>query len=170
MTKDWFEKQHGDSYLQMLLDHKNMDINARDHAGETPLFRFIAHAAHQPSLHDSIYDFISDSSSSSFSLIPSVQIFVDAGADVTVRNAKGASLLHRMAEKKEEDNPYLAHARRIEEGTDVADEKVELFKWLMEQGCDVAWENDEQRTALDVAAAVGNREVLELFRGSKRLS
>ena len=88
-----------------------------------------------------------------------MQIFVEAGADLTVRNKRGESLLHRFAgfAVTVYPTPSLEFGRAIED-------TVELFGWLIEQGCKVGWEDCEQRTALDVAAANGNEGILKLFQ------
>jgi ankyrin repeat protein len=64
----------------------------------------------------------------------------DAGADLFVTNGKGQGLLHVAATGPAKN-----------------------FKRLMGKGLDPLLEDCERRTALDVAAACGNKEVLKLF-------
>lgn len=111
-------------------------INARNSLGETPLFAYIARSAkYQEHL----------------------SLFTDAGADLLVRNKKGQSLLHVIASKK----PAWRNRRRRIVGDNP---EVDNFEYLMEKGLDPMSEDDEQRTPLDMAAASGSKEILELFR------
>jgi ankyrin repeat protein len=68
-------------------------------------------------------------------------VFEDAGADFSACDGKGRSLLHLAAK---------GDASR--------------FKTLMEKGLDVTLEDENRQTALDVAAARGNQDVLMLFQ------
>jgi ankyrin repeat protein len=69
-------------------------------------------------------------------------LFLDAGGDLTVRSKKGQGLLHIVARNG----------------------KAETFKWLMEKGLDPLAEDGEQRSAVDVAHASKNKEILDIFR------
>ena len=150
-SKDWLDKRP--LYFGSLLT-QGVDINHRDDAGETPLFPFVASCgvAGRRFLPWCIPE-------GNRVLVSSIQIFVDAGADVTVRNKRGESLLHRLAEIGGTEDLGLGQRRE-----DVQEATMELFSWLMERGCDVSWEDYEQRTALDVAAACGSVGILRLFK------
>ena len=121
---------------------RGLDINARDSSGETALFRFVA----TPS---------SASSGRQYSYMGTLPLFEEAGADFKVRNDKGEGLLHRLASK---ETPQRW------QGKEQSEDVVAMFKNLLEKGCDPAWEDEKQRTCLDVAAAAGNQAVLELFQ------
>ena len=133
-------------YLKLILE-SGIDINARDHLGETPAFCYIS--GNSPD---------SRSNRRQRLLMPTLHVLEEAGADFTVRNKRGESLLHRLAER----------VVRFDGGKDRTDDLkkdlVTLFTWLVEKGCEVAWEDEDQRTALDVAAAARNEVVLEMFR------
>lgn len=64
----------------------------------------------------------------------------ELGADLFVTNCKNQGLLHEAAR-----------------------ESVTRFQHLMDSGLDAMLEDDAQQTAIDVAAACGNNEVLALF-------
>ncbi|KAL7924481.1 putative ankyrin repeat protein [Trichoderma austrokoningii] len=66
------------------------------------------------------------------------------GGDFFVRDYKGRGLLHAAARGD-----------------------VERFQELLEMGLDPMMEDNAQQTAIDVAAACGNRDVLELFEKNK---
>jgi ankyrin repeat protein len=66
------------------------------------------------------------------------------GGDFFVRDVKGRGLLHAAARGD-----------------------VERFQELLEKGLDPMMEDDAQQTAIDVAAACGNRDILELFEEKK---
>ncbi|KAM0487191.1 hypothetical protein ACHAPX_000461 [Trichoderma viride] len=66
------------------------------------------------------------------------------GGDFFVRDVKGRGLLHAAARGD-----------------------VERFQELLEMGLDPMMEDDAQQTAIDVAAACGNRDILELFEKKK---
>lgn len=75
------------------------------------------------------------------------QLFEEVGMDFYAVNNRGESLLHVLVEGR------AGHA-------------LELFKMLVERkGLDPLLEDYRQRTPLDVAAAVGAKEVLGLFKG-----
>ena len=151
VSKDWDDKRR--LYFEYLLT-QGVDVNHRNDVGETPLFPFIAScgAAGRRYLPWS-------NSEDKSVLVYSIRIFVDAGADVTVRNKRGESLLHRLAEVGGTDDAGSGQRR-----DDVQAATMELFSWLMERGCDVSWEDYEQRTALDVAVACGSVGILKLFQ------
>lgn len=128
---------------------RGFDINARNSLGETPMFSFVA-TAPPPLPHGS-------EETAHMSLLP---LFEEAGADFMVRNKKGEGLLHRLAGTA--INQHLR--RRGDKGVKQEVGMVALFKKLMQKGCDPTWEDDEQRTCLDVAAVTGNQAILELFQ------
>ena len=120
---------------------RDLDINARDSSGETALFRFFAMPSPASDYHQ-------------YSYIGIFPIFEDAGADVKVRNNRGEGLLHRLASHWYKEKEKKA-------------DTVAMFRKLLEKGCDPAWEDEKQRTCLDVAAAAGNQAVLELFQRNR---
>ncbi len=121
---------------------RSLDINVRDSSGETALFRFVT----TPS---------PASQGGQSSHMGTLPLFEEAGAEFRVRNDKGEGLLHRLASTK------LAQGWQ---GKEQRADMVAMFRNLLEKGCDPAWEDEKQRTCLDVAAATGNQAVLELFQ------
>ena len=146
VSKTTFEKQA--AYFQSLLD-SGLDINSRNYLGETPIFRYIVDADYEPRWFGYSKDYLSN-----------IDVFVNAGADFTVRNKRGESLLHKLAVRGSASSYFSWHHHSQERYAEI----VEMFKWLMERGCEVGWEDCEQRTALDMAAASGNTAILKLFQ------
>lgn len=114
------------------------DRNARDDAGNTPLFAYVATVK----CYGGGY----------FRSIPpdpkdQRQIFADH--DILATNEEGNSLLHVVAE------------RDIDEC--MPDDGVNLFKMLVDLGLDPRAENKNHITPLDVAATYDNHRVLALF-------
>lgn len=119
-----------------------VSINSKNKLGETPLFVYISSGPGQLDRSTTIRE--------------DITIFQDAGADFLARNNDMETLLHIAA-------------KRVYNGLSIIDVKnkedtVDRFKCLMEHGCDPLAEDINQRTALDVAAACGNDEILKLFK------
>ncbi|RFU35297.1 hypothetical protein B7463_g1040, partial [Scytalidium lignicola] len=87
-----------------------------------------------------------------------LQFFVDHGADFTVTNNKRETALHIVSKKPPERCLAL-----IMRESDRAHYHVTLFKRLVELGCDPLLEDEGGRTALDIAATVGKKEILKLY-------
>ena len=120
------------------------DINATNAAGETPLFLFFGTEATSSSITDSH--------------VRHIPLFVGAGADFLARNPKGQTLLYVTADQRSADGG-MALSRGY-----VCDTLVNTFKALVELGVDPTAEDEEGRSALDVAAAHGQTRLLELFK------
>ncbi|KAI9642049.1 hypothetical protein NHQ30_009920 [Ciborinia camelliae] len=118
------------------------DINARNDVGMTPLLAYLAAGGYQSNL----------------------PWFKEHGADLKVTNHEGEGALHIVAKRRiDRSSPYLWH-KVIKEG----DPNARLFGVLVkEYGCEVLDEDEKGRTALDIAAAMGNQEILKLFQRSK---
>ncbi|KAL1980699.1 hypothetical protein VTN96DRAFT_3616 [Rasamsonia emersonii] len=116
-----------------------LDINARNNKGETMLFNYFRRASgfHRGHAHRDLF-----------------APLLETGADVFVRNDDGETLLHVVA-KRTSPSPIAASWYR----GDILDS----FKFLMELGVDPLAEDKQQRTAIDVAAACGNTDIVELF-------
>ncbi|KAJ3472147.1 hypothetical protein NLG97_g11247 [Lecanicillium saksenae] len=69
-----------------------------------------------------------------------VAFFQSQGANFCLRDKNGRSVLHRVGH----GDPTL-------------------FERLIDAGVDAFWEDDAQQTALDVAAARDNKDILKLF-------
>jgi hypothetical protein len=84
-----------------------------------------------------------------------LDLFIESRADLRLASPKtGQTLLHVVA------------ARDVKEYTikdKYLDSLTQLFKVLVEKGLDPYQGDTAQRTALDVAASLGNQEVLDLF-------
>ncbi|KAH8892877.1 ankyrin [Thozetella sp. PMI_491] len=85
------------------------------------------------------------------------QLFEKAGANFFARNNEGATLLHVVARLP----VYSANLDSKPEECHAA--MAARFKYLLERGLDPMIEDKRQQTALDVAAATGNRHILQLF-------
>ena len=120
------------------------DISATNAAGETPLFLFFGTEATSTSITDSH--------------VQHIPIFVSAGADFLARNPKGQTLLHVTADQRKADGSMAYNTGYV------LDTLVNTFKALVKLGVDPTAEDEEGRSALDVAAARGHKRLLELFK------
>ncbi|KAJ5385402.1 hypothetical protein N7517_003313 [Penicillium concentricum] len=125
-----------------------VDINARNHQGDTPLFKYIQNGVVAPSpSRTELFEKEDDLTETVFDLLQ------EAGADFFTQNNDGSSLLHLLASKKEgagygNEYPYNV---------------VRRFKILMGRGLDPMMEDSRQRTSLDVAAVCGSEHIMKLF-------
>ncbi|KAM0559325.1 hypothetical protein ACHAPJ_004347 [Fusarium lateritium] len=99
-----------------------LKINARNNAGQTPLF-FIAGSSGTEKRLDDVMSWLDD-----------------MGVDWKARDEKGRTILHEMAEERDD-----------------------LFKAIMNRGVDPLVEDVDGRSALDLVAAYDNENVLKLF-------
>ncbi|PKS04904.1 hypothetical protein jhhlp_008269 [Lomentospora prolificans] len=113
-----------------------LDINARNANGETPLFMFSA----RPKRERPAYSMFATKDDEQPLEKGAIAMLAELGADFFARDNRGRGLLHFAA------------------GGD-----VDRFKELMELGLDPMLEDEKQQTAIDVAAACDNNDVLELF-------
>lgn len=113
-------------------------INTSDNLGNTPLLTFLSSPSHRPS-HDSTFN--------ETHVTYLEKLFREANWKAV--NNKGEGALHVVAN------------REGKEGID-----KELFEILMKSGLDPLMEDNQGRTALDVAAARGKEEILGLFERS----
>lgn len=119
--------------LFSVLLDKGLDINSKNNKGETPIFGL---NKSMPERFSGTYSVDRNDVDEAAPL----NVFEAAGANLFTRNEKGQTLLHIAAR---------GHASR--------------FKALMDKKLDPMIEDDNRRTALDVAAACGNEKVLGLF-------
>ncbi|CAG9973273.1 unnamed protein product [Clonostachys byssicola] len=122
------------------LSRRGVDINARNSYGETPLFAFSKRIKKMPG---GLFGGGSGglfAPQREYSEDGALQLFQNLGADFSVKNGKGRGLLHVAAPGD-----------------------VGRFKELLSVGLDPMLEHDAHQTAIDVAAACGNQDVLALF-------
>ena len=119
--------------------------NARNLAGNTPLFPFILSSTPLHSWSDGTPTYHRDS----------VNLLIDAGCDVFATNNKGEGLLHYAARMDQGDTMGYGESRKKE--------IVDTFQMLMERGLDPRMEDVEGKTPLDIAAACENKGILKLF-------
>lgn len=74
-------------------------------------------------------------------------------ADIHARNEDGETALHVIARSTEEDRFYSK-----------GDHDKTLFKFLIGKGLDPLAEDKRGRSSLDVAAACGKKDILDLFQ------
>ncbi|KAI5457076.1 ankyrin repeat-containing domain protein [Mariannaea sp. PMI_226] len=142
---------NGDNVLHILarnLNHEDLcelfedlfqrgaNVNGRNLQGETPLFAY----CRREKVRNFFRGFFGGPKKKSVEETLATGMLQRLGADFYARDAKGRGLLHAAA------------------GGD-----VDRFKELLGLGLDPMLEDDMQQTAIDVAAASGNQEVLELF-------
>ncbi|KAH0491001.1 hypothetical protein TgHK011_002447 [Trichoderma gracile] len=119
------------------LVNRGLDINARNNRGETALFSFYG----CPKTNANARYFAEPDRPSGEH---TTALLVKLGGNFSARDERGRGLLHVAA------------------GGD-----VERFRELMDLGLDVMAEDHAQQTAIDAAAACGNREILEIFEKKK---
>ena len=143
--------------MKTFLSH-DVDINARDAAGNTPLALFIAQTERRPvdrfeRWRSPDYKFDTHSTHVEY-----LSLFLDAGADLFTVNDKGEGLLHLTAGRSDlRDYDY-----------DQKQETQDIFKELMRRGLDPRMEDNECRTAIDIAVAKENAKIVALFREDER--
>ena len=115
------------------------DLELRNARGETPLFSFYKRKASLGLTPVSFRVFHAGIESSEMHVRA---LMLEMGADFSVRSPGGQGLLHLAARGE-----------------------AEAFQGLVDLGLDPMMEDDAQQTAVDVAAAYDNDEVLELFQG-----
>ncbi|KAK4083643.1 uncharacterized protein Triagg1_1305 [Trichoderma aggressivum f. europaeum] len=133
----------------------NLDINARNALGETPVMRFASAGWEgtrdpQHKVSHPTYAIANDVTHAR-----ALSVFVDLGADLMAVDARGQTLLHVTAR------------RGLPSGSSDWDQREDLkgaFEKLMELGVDPRREDGELRTAIDVAVARELRDVIQLFR------
>ncbi|KAH8894183.1 ankyrin [Thozetella sp. PMI_491] len=163
------EKMKPKSLLHRLID-MGLGVNARNKAGETPIFAFFQHGVVEAELdlpalprRPTAQQMAEDSFARAAVLEQAAlekehvvwQLFDDMGVDWAVVNNKGETLLHVVAAADERDHYDTAPARR-----------VARFQFLMGKGLDPMQEDRDHRTTLDVAAAHEREEILALFKTS----
>jgi len=114
-----------------------VDINSRNKLGQTPL---LAHINAGYSISEPSF-------------------FLDNGADVRAVANDGTTALHMVARRP---RPF-----RWNYHLDEGDRDIEAFQRLVQLGCDPLQEDGEGRTALDIAASVGNDGILGLYQRKK---
>lgn len=93
------------------------------------------------------------------------QFFIDNGADVRIQNDGKETVLHVLAQHSNDGGAIGIHRRY---GRVTGKQRMaRLFRKLVELGCDALTEDASGRTALDVAAASGRTEILQLYERKK---
>ncbi|KAB8229518.1 ankyrin repeat domain-containing protein [Aspergillus alliaceus] len=131
-----------DSFLRL-----GVDINAKNKAGESPLFSYVGAGSYETSLPVSSYGRKADGAV--------IKSFLEGGANLFTQNNEGENLLHVAAKLQCSHVGFPSIF--------AGDERyVDPFKYLMELGLDPFQEDNKQRTTVDVAAAYGNEAILAL--------
>ena len=123
-----------------------VDINARNHRGETPLFALVR--AGPGDRYRSLYGPPDENWQGYLAFL------LEEGANLDARNESGESLLHILAQNEP------ASLRPWEQKDDTV---VDRFKHLLAMGLDPMIEDRRQRSAIDVASAYGHDEIVKLF-------
>jgi len=136
-----------------------LDINARNKRGETPIFIFLSTS------HSSTYDSTRNTrqrpAENDVFHCDSLELFIEAGADLFTATDDGATLLHITAQRHI-DAPHI-HGKDIQDVTDI-------FERLIQLGLDPKKEDKKLRTSIDIAVAMNKRDIVDLFtdEGKKR--
>ena len=146
MNSGWVVENHGSVYKNCLSYFKRfveagVPINARNEAGETPIFNFFRQGP-------TIYSLCNCEKAKGQSIY---ETFTRAGCDWQVVNDKGQNLLHVVA----------STMPRLNSKTEVSDTSS-MFLTLVEMGLDARLEDASGRTALDIAADLGHEKLLHV--------
>ncbi|KAJ4296658.1 hypothetical protein N0V90_006706 [Kalmusia sp. IMI 367209] len=134
-------------------------IDSRNKTGMTPLALFISHTCLARANPDGGYlypDYKSDTYSTHLDYLT---LFIDAGADIFTINDKGEGLLHLTAGRWWDNM-----ARDYDQKKEIS----AIFKELLVKGLDPRMEDADCRTAIDVAVAKGNKEIVDLFSEAEK--
>ena len=141
------ETQHCLPLMKLFLELGG-SINTRNKLGETPLLTHLA------SNFQSHYQISATKCTDNFP-------FFSNGADFRAAKNDGETALHVVARRPANSGLLPRNARGE------VDYNTELFRRLVELGCDPLQEDNKGRTALDVAAAMGNEGILGLYQRKK---
>ncbi|KAF3280546.1 hypothetical protein TWF970_002762 [Orbilia oligospora] len=138
------------------------DVNARDNSGETPLFKFFRKSdvrqvvPEDPTRGDYLApDRYQDAMRATINELPVLKMFDKAKMDWKAVSGAGETLLHIVA-----SDPKLS---------EWPGRAVKRFKFLLDKGVDVTVEDEQNRTALDVAATQDATDILDLFTRDSRV-
>ncbi|KPM36916.1 hypothetical protein AK830_g9654 [Neonectria ditissima] len=179
-----FESQ-GDIFRRLLA--LGIDVNARNHAGEAPIFAFFREARVQVRMpHDGTEDMRAYSSE----LLGDVTLLSQSEESSLSSEIRVNDERHRAEERAAVERERFVWQLFDDMGVDwtavncqgetllhivVADElyermepsrRVRRFEFLMGKGVDPLMENKDHRTPLDVAADLEHEDILALFRKS----
>lgn len=134
---------------------QGLDIDARNHVGETPLFVFSSAGWEPPRQRPTKEDTVFHDEY--------LGLFIEAGADVGVRNKKGETLLHVVAGKRIKVSGNRPNDEWNMEK--LVSDAENMFKKFLDLGVDPRVEDDELKTAIDCAVARGREGIVRLFKG-----
>ncbi|KAL5433594.1 hypothetical protein PMIN07_009971 [Paraphaeosphaeria minitans] len=134
-----------------------LDINARNAAGQSPVFNL------NKSLPNP-FQRVRSKRTESVTPVQALAIFEDAGADLFMTDKHGRGLLHVVARLKVEvDEDWIMRRRFRDIPRHLQNIVAARFEVLVSKGLDAAMEDEQKRTALDVAVAYDNQGILRLF-------
>jgi ankyrin repeat protein len=126
-----------------------VNINSRNHSGETPIFGFFHNdnapvQVHHESPQPYKYKTFQETEMEKMNVLEELvyEFLGQAGVDWSLVDNDGETLLHVLAAQQNHFLGLLA---------------IKRFKFLMGKGLDPMQEDGNQRTSLDVAAAFGNK-------------
>ncbi|KAF4962749.1 hypothetical protein FSARC_9197 [Fusarium sarcochroum] len=147
---------------------KGADINARNEAGETPVFNYFSQGTFEAELPKAeVEKQDSDGKGRGTWRVKQAlkrkavverepvlwKLLEQLGVDWTTVDAKGRSLLH-----------FVAGEDRVRAEADFESRRLRRFRFLMSKGLDPLAEDTAHRTALDVAAANKADDIIALFK------
>lgn len=136
---------------------QGLDINARNHRGEPPIFNLNRRAPRNPNGASK------PGENEVLNAAEALSFFEKLGADFFARDKQGRGLLHIAAKETLEVQKDDAHRYRRPEAKE-PEPSIVRFQALLTKGLDPMMEDEKKRTCLDVAAACGKESVLDLFQ------
>jgi ankyrin repeat protein len=136
--------------IDMFLE-RGGSINHRNSRGETPLLLYLE------SVTRVWWDERNGKKPTRSAQLP---FFISHGADFKAVKNNGQGALHVVAGRRYSTD---------DKDPSKMDYNAELFRTVLDQGCDLLLEDDSGRTALDIAAVVGNKGILKLYRRTKEI-
>ncbi|KAJ4289330.1 hypothetical protein N0V88_007081 [Collariella sp. IMI 366227] len=136
-----------------------VDINTRNAEGATPVFSFAAAGWERTCGPENKVSHATYAIAHDTTHVKALGVFIDLGADLTAVDARKRTLLHITAGREIPDT---------DSDKDQKEDVESAFERLMELGVDPRREDDELRTAIDVAVAMGFSGIVRLFSEERK--
>jgi ankyrin repeat protein len=134
-------------------------INVRDNKGAPPLFYFLSSAERYQ------YDAPEDWCCHLEYFVTYFSEEIAPDLDFTAKNGNGENALHVIARREKKDKIF--RKKKDQEHDHVPTHDKELYQFFVRKGLNPLEEDGKGRSSLDIAAACGQKGILELFQYGK---